>query len=347
MTHLLPSFAGPSYAGRVLDWLMPLGVVACWLVLSRPIAAQLPAAAPAGGPMAHMAHSDSPPRDSIAGDALLRRVIAAVDAQPSLAAKLRYQVNLMGRSASGTGVYLQQGRGPERMLRLELALDTPPITSRVLHVADGTDLWIVEDLAGDNRLSRIDVARLRNARPKSPGGVVDPNGWLALGGLTRLLGNLDGAFRFGPVSESRLDDVRVWTLIGQWEQGRLGDLLPEQKDAIAAQQTVDYSKLPQRLPTAVVLHVGCDDFLPYRLEYWRNEHHRAGDLVSGREDLGTMLVVMELYEVRIGSPLDPAYFVYQPPEDKKPNDRTVEFLNRLGLEEAPTAGARRSTLPRR
>ncbi|MEX2112847.1 MAG: hypothetical protein WD845_06645 [Pirellulales bacterium] len=297
--------------------------------------------------MATVARSDAAPRDSIAGDALLRRVLAAVDAQPSLAARLRYQVNLMGRSAVGSGVYLQQGRGPERLLRFELTLETPPITSRVLHVANGADLWVVEELAGENKLSRVDVARLRNARPTSPGGVVDPNGWLALGGLSRLLGNLDAAFRFGPVSESRLDDVRVWTLVGQWDHGRLGDLLPDQKEAIHAGAMVDYGKLPQRLPTAVVLHVGCDDFLPYRIEYWRNQQPRAGDFLSGRDALGQLLVVMELYEVRIGHPIDPAQFVFQPPEGQKPQDRTAEFLTRLGLEEAPTAGARRPTPPRR
>ncbi len=297
--------------------------------------------------MATVARSDVPPRDSISGDALLRRVLAAVDAQHSLAARLRYQVNLMGRSTVGAGIYLQQGRGAERLLRFELTLDTPPITSRVLHVANGTDLWVVEELAGENKLSRIDMTRLRNARPKSPGGVVDPNGWLALGGLTRLLGNLEAAFRFGTVRESRLDDVRVWTLVGQWEPGRLGDLLPDQKEAIEAGTLVDYGKLPQRLPTAVVLHVGCDDYLPYRIEYWRNAEPRAGGLIGGRDALGQLQVVMELYEVRIGSPIDPAQFAFQPPEGTKPLDRTAEFLNRLGLEEAPTAGARRPTAPRR
>ncbi len=177
--------------------------------------------------------------------------------------------------------------------------------------------------------------------------MVDPHGWLALGGLTRLLGNLDAAFRFGPVSESRLDEVRVWTLLGQWEQGRLGDLLPEQIDAIASGREVDYSQLPKRLPTTVILHVGCDDFLPYRLEYWRNEASRTSGPLVARDELGHLLVVMELYEVRIGSPIDPAQFVYQPPEGMKPEDRTGEFLTRLGLEETPNAGARRTSPPRR
>jgi hypothetical protein len=332
MKHSLPIFA--CLLGRLL-------------AADPEARAQLPTVGTASGPMAVVARSDAPPRDSIAGDALLRRVLAAVDAQPSLAARLRYQVHLQGRTVVGSGVYLQQGRGPERQMRLELLLETPPITSRVLHVSDGAELWFVEELAGENRISRINMARLRNARPTSPGGVVDPHGWLALGGLTRLLGNLDAAFRFGPVSESRLDDVRVWTLVGQWEQGRLGDLLPEQKDAIASGREVDYGQLPQRLPTAVILHVGCDDFLPYRLEYWRNEAPRAGGPLGDREELGHLLVVMELYEVRIGGPIDPPQFVFQPPAGLKPEDRTGEFLTRLGLEETPNAGASRSSPPRR
>ncbi len=115
--------------------------------------------------MAVVARSEKAPRDSIAGDALLRRVLAAVDAQHSLAARLRYQVNLQGRTAVGSGIYLQQGKGPERQLRLELTLETPPITSRVLQVSDGTDLWFVEELAGENRISRIEHRPLAQSSP--------------------------------------------------------------------------------------------------------------------------------------------------------------------------------------
>ncbi len=65
-----------------------------------------------------------------------------------------------------------------------------------------TTCGLSKTLAGDNGMSRVDMARLRSARPKSPGGVVDPNGWLALGGLSRLLTNLDGDVSLWP-SEPR------------------------------------------------------------------------------------------------------------------------------------------------
>jgi hypothetical protein len=296
--------------------------------------AQLPT--PRGAPSASPAAAN----DSISGDLVLRRVLATVDAQTSIAARLRYEVHLKGRTALGSGLYLQQGRGPERQFRLDLNLNTPPITSRVQHICDGSTLWIVEDLAGQNHLAQVDVARLRRARPKSPAGTGHLHGWLTLGGLPKLLSGLDAAFRFGPVRESQLDEVRVGTLTGQWETGRLANLLPKQTEAIEAGQPVDFSKLSAQLPTHVVLHVGRNDFFPYRIEYWRSEKGDPGGAPGSR---GELLVLMEFYEVRAGTPIDPASFAFSPPDGSKPQNRTSEFLERFGLEDAAPAGAKRKS----
>ena len=48
------------------------------------------------GNAANANRASAPAADSISGDALLRRVIAAVDAQPSIAAKVRHKVDLLG-----------------------------------------------------------------------------------------------------------------------------------------------------------------------------------------------------------------------------------------------------------
>ncbi|MGD9724045.1 MAG: hypothetical protein AB7O59_22520 [Pirellulales bacterium] len=284
-----------------------------------------------------------PPPPRISGDALLRRVMAAVDALPSLSARMRYQVNLKDRSALGTGIYLQQGRGLERQMCWDMTLQTPPIASRLRHVSDGVTLWMMEELAGEVRFSKVDLTRLRRARPKS-GGTVDAGGWLSLGGLPKLLAGLDAGFQFHTVSENRLDNLRVWTLVGTWENGRLSDLLPDQKDAIAKGGTVDFTRLSAQLPTSVVLHVGCDDFVPYQLEYWR---HEGASTLTANEGEGQLLVIMELFEVRLGAAIDAAKFAFTPAEGTSPADRTGEFLERFGLEEAAGTGARRTVPPRR
>lgn len=58
-------------------------------------------------------------------------------------------------------------------------------------------------------------------------------------------------------------------------------------------------------------------------------------------------MVLELYEVKVGSPIDPGQFAYRPPAGREVQDRTEEFLERLGLEDVAPAGANRGSLPRR
>ncbi len=280
--------------------------------------------------------------DSISGDALLGRVLAAVDGQRSISAKVRHKVDLLGREVLGSGIYLQQGRGAERQLRLELKLQTAGTVSSVQQICDGSNLWVLENVAGRENLLHVDVARLRRARPKSPTATV-ADGWLGLGGLPKLLAGLDGSFRFSSVAESRLEELRVWTLEGQWEPAKLAALLPDQKDAILAGGAVDLTKLAPNLPDRVVVHVGCDDLFPYRIEYWRGAAGGKGAKTAEAEKL---LVLMELYEVRLGAPIDPQQFTL-PRSPLKPVDRTQAYLDKLGLEEETPAGARQKSPPRR
>jgi hypothetical protein len=276
------------------------------------------------------------------GDVLLRRVLAAVSAQTSISAKLRHRVDLLGGPLRGTGIYLQQGRGAEPMLRLELKFKMAGQASSLQHVCDGTTLWIYELVDGNASLSRVDVARLRRARTKSQPAVARPS--LALGGLPGLLAGIEGSFHFGSVTESRLDDeLRVWTIEGQWKPARLAALLPDQKSALDAGQPVDLTRLAANLPDRVVMHVGCDDLFPYRFEYWRAAPDDKDAKAKAR---GKLLLVMELYEVQFGAPVDPRSFAFQP-GNLQPVDRTPAFLNKLGLEDALPEGAHGKLPPRR
>src|SRR5262249_20890260 len=85
--------------------------------LPRPAADQSPPPAAARPPA-----GTQPARASISGEELMRKVVAAVDAQPSISANVRHKVALLGQEVLGSGVYLQQGRGPARQWRSELKL---------------------------------------------------------------------------------------------------------------------------------------------------------------------------------------------------------------------------------
>jgi hypothetical protein len=281
--------------------------------------------------------------DSNSGDALLHHAIAAIDAQPSIAAKVRHRIDVLGRPLIGSGIYLQQGRGAGRMLRFDLNLQMSQQSGSLQQVCDGSNLWMSEDLGTHKELSWVDMARLARAKPKSPGAAPPANMWLALGGLSKLLGGIESSFHCGPVAENQLEDLRVWTVEAQWKPARLIQLLPEQKEAIETGKSVNLAKLAPNLPDLVVLHFGCDDFFPYRIEFWRSSN-TASDTKAN--DRGKLLVLVELYEVRLGAPIDPQQFTLARGE-LKPIDRTPEFLDRLGLEDKLPSGANQKQPPRR
>ena len=310
----------PIFAAAVL-----LAVAAPAPGQTAPLTSQSPGATATPAPVAA-------PR-ATTGDALFDRVLATVDAQTAIAAKLRHKVDLAGRSMLGSGLYLQQGRGPQRQFRLELKLQDGDHVLQLEEISNGVNLWLYEDLGESINFGRVDLARLARARPKTPG-AIPADLSIMLGGLPKLLVGIKGSFRFANSVESRLDDLKVWTIEGSWTPARLTQMVPEQKGAIDAGAAVDLSKLAPAVPDRIVLHVGCDDFFPYRIEYWRAT--RGEEAKDG--DRGRLLLVMEFYEVQLGAAIDPRQFVStrtQPPAA----DRTIEFLARFGLEEVVVPGA--------
>jgi hypothetical protein len=318
-----------------------LALVLSWTAWSTICQAQTPLSLDASNQGVASAAA-APATGGVSAEALVRHVIANLDAQPSIAAKVRHRVDLLDRTLIGSGVYLQQGRGPGRVFRFELELQMNQQQGSVRQVCDGTKFWLAETLGDDTSLIAVDVARLNRARPKSAPAPSAPIG-LTLGGIPKLLANLDNVFVFDTIVESRLEDLRVWSLEGQWKRPRLIQMLPDQKDAIEAGKPSDLKKLAPNMPERVVLHVGVDDGFPYRIEYWKSDPKRKDD--KSRED-DRLLVLLEFYEVKLGAKIDPLEFAFDP-KGVKPIDRTVEYLDRLGLEETAGAGANRGPTPRR
>ncbi len=84
----------------------------------------LPAAAADRGFQLPDAQPATPPGGQPEGaDLLVDRATAALAKDASIAARIRYQVEMFGHHLVGKGSYLQQGLGLERKMRLEL--ETP------------------------------------------------------------------------------------------------------------------------------------------------------------------------------------------------------------------------------
>ena len=266
-------------------------------------------------------------------DLLIADVIAAIRSHDSISARLRQKIDVLGQQLVGTGQYLQQGRGEQQKIRLELKIQVSDQTTSMQQVCDGTFLWLHQDLLDKTTLTRIDVRRVREA-------VFDRGGrrsrfeqiQLALGGLPKLIEALDKAFEFRIVQQDRLDGVPVWVVRGTWRPEQLAATYPDPKSKKGEGQgeVRPVGKLPPHAPEVMVMLIGRDDLFPYRIEFRRRL--ATDDKTPERTDATVPLVVMEWFEVALDTPIDERQFIYRP-GDLRPVDGTDKLLVKMGLRE--------------
>ena len=264
------------------------------------------------------------------GQILLRQAIFALESRHSISAEIGLQVDLFDKHLLGRGVYREDRSGPHPLVRLELKMPLGDAMGTLVQVCDGEYLWTYRQLHDDGKLTRVNLARVAKAlEQEGETGEPDSMGQIAaLGGLPRMLRGLENAFHFDAshsdafhedsVQETVLHGVPVWRLCGRWKPDRLAKILPGKKDATRL------DTLPPHLPDRVVLMLGKQDLFPYRIEY------RRGGGRDGRPESppGRTLVAVQLLNVSLNVPIDPAMFVYRPGAVTV-SDRTESFIKRL------------------
>jgi hypothetical protein len=262
---------------------------------------------------------------------LLQNAINALEEHNCISAKVRHEVELFDKHLVGTGIYLEQHRGQDRLLRLELRTQLGEQVSSLVQVCDGRYLWKHLNMPDEVRLTRIDVAQVsrvlceKGKMPQNAGNDILPS----LGGMPKLLISLQSAFDFTVAEQGYWGKKKqpVWRLQGGWKQEEMLRLLPNQKSAIEKGDPPDLGKLPEYVPQQVVLLLGQDDLFPYRVEYRRGSPEKTG---HASEPASKAMVTIDLFEVVINVPIDPAQFIYNPGETEF-TDRTGEFLQTLGV----------------
>jgi hypothetical protein len=291
-----------------------------------------PGASPAGrGSPVPLRGPNDEPAGSPRGQAILEAAVQALDSRRCVSARIRQQVDMFGKQLVGSGVYFQEWAGGDYLIRLELRIQVGDRVSSLLQVLsppspEGRYLWTCRKMPGDEKLTRIDVVRATRALEKAENTPrLGPEGsGVALGGLPKLLRNLQAAFDFDSAQQGRFGRLPVWRLQGRWKPERLGKILPEQKAAIEAGEPPDLNQLPEHLPDCVVLMLGQEDLFPYRIEYRRGIAGKAG-----RQDASRALVTMELFDVKLDVPIDRTRFIYNP-GNMKFSDETDSLLSSLG-----------------
>jgi hypothetical protein len=291
-------------------------------VATRPAAAETDLGQGRGGEAAASEGSDRL-SDGSSGQRLVAEAARNVFEIPSLHARLRMRFSSQGSQVVAVGDYIQLGAGAQKLLRLDLKIPIGSKIGTVQEIRGREYLWIIRDLPPDPpqlervglRKARIEIAKADDAERMAP-----LEGWMLLGGLSRLLASLDKNFEFDAPRQATISGVPVLLVRGRWKPAPLARLTGGKKPA----------DVPPQLPHEVELALGDPKadppLFPYRIEYLR--HSGAGQKQEGGR--GTPLTVIEFFEVRRPSNLEPQQFEFDP-EERESDDVTISYLRKLGI----------------
>lgn len=259
--------------------------------------------APSGSIYQRGAEADS----AGSGERVVAAMIAGLGRAESISARVRQLARVGDVVLKGGGRYVQSGTGVEQRFRLESRLSADTETFDLLEVCDGLFLWNFRQLGMQSpTVQRIDVQRVHEQLERLQVGQ-RPSDGPYLGGIQRMLMLVRERFEFAEPVAEELDGMPVWRVDGSWNRRRLAELLPDQAEAIDLPAGITAADLPEGLPWSVRLSVGRRDLFPFRIEWLAIPGPRP--VAATAPDVVT---VFELYDVRIGEPVDATAFVYKP-----------------------------------
>ncbi len=267
-------------------------------------------------------------------DELMARSAAALEARRSIVANIRQTVDLFGAQATATAAYaeLKTPQGPLVRLQWESACGTQPL--RLCQLSDGWNLWTYQFRDGSDTLQRIDLDYLNRAVRKwgNSGDLIEAGKTAVSRGLEKFVAGLRTQYIFHQLGQTQLADSRpVWIVAGTWRtncqaaepQGRAGQGGAGEGRADDAA----LARLPEQVPTRVVVFLGQADLFPYRVEFRRRQ---ASPLVGAAGTADRLLAAIDFTDVRLDAPLDPRHFAFDPGSAAF-TDQTDAVLKELGL----------------
>jgi len=233
--------------------------------------------------------------------------LAAMGRAESISARVRQRVRVDDRVVVGAGRYVQSGLGEDQRYRYESSMKSDTETFDLLEVSDGLFAWSYRRLGSQPpQLERLDVRRIRERlfqlKPADDA-AISPY----LGGVQRTLALIRDWFRFKTVEPAAIDELPIWKVEGRWCGECLAALLPSHKEAAMKPGGITAAELPDGMPWSVRLSIGKRDLFPFRIEWLAIPGRRP--VANGEPE---PVAVLELYDVRLGEPVDAAAFVYKP-----------------------------------
>lgn len=267
-------------------------------------------------------------------DELLVQATQRLAKHPSLQATMQHRVRMFGQQLVGTGTYRQLQTDQQLFLSLDIQLQVGSQLARSRQIRNGQYLWTCREVAGTKTVGKVDLQQVRAAlaeSDKTP--LPDPStNWMLLGGLPNLLGQIQTNFQFQPATLGDLGQRGVWILAGTWRLEKVSAWLPRAsaKSSKLATEAMTSKNLPEHLPDTVVIFLGAEDLIPYRIEYLRHREPVAIPATSVDLDGTTPLVTLDVVEFRPSATLTPADFAFEA-DAAAGVDVTELYLRNLGL----------------
>lgn len=232
-----------------------------------------------------------------AGEDLLAAAVLQMEAVTSLSARVRCEGRLFDLDVEAEGDYRQMNHIGRVLVRMDLELQTGTADVAIQQVCDGRFLWESWKSGSTRNVGRVDLRELQRQAGENKLRAIR----LGSGGLLALMQSISEAFVFRPAVVKTLDELTVFELTGQ---------LPRTG---APESPPDDSQLPPFQPDNVVVMLGTEDLVPYRIQFRRKQQ---------------VLLTCELFEVVIGAELDQSHFQWEG-DDRLVKDRTGELVDQV------------------
>lgn len=288
-------------------------------IYSRPVAVAGDGSQPEGGAgtVVPLATAAGPGQGGVQGadqadqagkaERVVAAALAGLARAPSITARVRQLVRVGNMVLKGSGRYIQSGTGEEQRYRYETTLNTTSEEFEMLEVCDGLFAWSYRKLGPQPaQVERVDIRQVRDRLTALQ--VADRTDISShLGGIQRPLARVRQWFRFTTVTSALMDEVPIWLVEGAWDRESLALILPGQAEQIRSPAGIGPADLPEGVPWSVRLSISKRELFPCRIEWLA---------IPGPRPVGfappEVVAVLELYDVRIGEPVDATAFVYKP-----------------------------------
>ncbi|MGY8768967.1 MAG: hypothetical protein ACKVH8_11155 [Pirellulales bacterium] len=269
---------------------------------------------------------------------LLNQVTSRLSHHQSIEAKLHTETfGIFKTSVNGQGEYFQSGLGEE--LRVHLALNFGSKNSPMKMVQTTSEdrkyLWSSCKTPFIEQATRIDLERVKTALKAHPQTALSsgPISQISIAGFPGMIAELINRFDFTEVEAGHVNERPVWIVRGKINHSSLARIL-EDESIDWGGTSKDLAKfdswnlLPHHLPHQVVIAVGQEDLIPYRIDFRKFTNHIEGELPHTSADSTSPLVSISLSSVQLDQSIDPAN--YNTPLDiENWKDDTVRYISSL------------------